>query len=113
MKTQQFIKLSLYSALMLGSIASLRAYDRWEDSPEPRKRLVRLDRSWKFAVGDEPERAARTYDDSGWATIHSSETWQDEGYRDYNGYAWYRQSFSVPIDYEQESVFLSLGNIDD
>ncbi len=113
MKTHQFITLSLYSALLLGSIASLRAYDPWDDSPEPRKRLVRLDRSWKFAVGDGPERAAPNYDDSGWANIHSSETWQDEGYRDYNGYAWYRQSFSLPSGFEQNNVFLALGKIDD
>ncbi len=113
MKIHPFIKLSLGSALLLGSIASLRAYDRWEDSPEPSKRLVRFDRLWKFAVGDGPERAAPAYDDSDWTNIHSAESWQDEGYRDYNGYAWYRQSFKLPSGFDENNVFLALGKIDD
>ncbi len=113
MKIRQFIQLSLHFALMLGSIASLRAYDRWEESLVPGKRLVRFDRMWKFAVGDGPERAAPNYDDSDWTSIHSSESWQDEGYRDYNGYAWYRQSFTLPPGFEENNLFLSLGKIDD
>jgi sialate O-acetylesterase len=113
MKIHRYIQLCLYTSLLLGGITGLKARDFWDDSHESRKRLVRLDGSWKFSVGDGAERAAPGYDDSDWATIHSAETWQDEGYRDYNGYAWYRKSFSLPSSYDSNSLFLSLGKIDD
>ena len=113
MRTLQVIQLSVYSALLLGSICLLRADDSPFDSREPKKRIVRLDGSWKFSVGDGAERAAPDYDDTGWATIHAPDTWQDEGYRDYNGYAWYRKTFTFPSGPEQRSVSLALGKIDD
>ena len=113
MPIQPFLRHGFAAALLLGSLGALRANDSWSDSREPRQRLVRLDGSWRFSVGDGAERAAVDFDDTGWATIHAPDTWQDEGYRGYNGYAWYRKSFSLPAGSEGRSVFLALGKIDD
>jgi len=107
----QLVQLAFCATLWLG-VGGLRAHDHWPDS-ESRKRIVRLDGQWKFSVGDGAERAAASYDDESWATIHVPDTWQDGGYRDYNGYAWYRKTFTVPDGAEQRGLSLSLGKIDD
>jgi len=113
MKKHPFIRLGFYSAVILGVFGCLRANNNGFDSEEPKKRIVRLAGSWKFSVGDDAERAKPNYNDKDWATIHAPDTWQDEGYRDYNGYAWYRKSFLLPSGYEQSNLVLSLGKIDD
>jgi sialate O-acetylesterase len=77
------------------------------------KRIVRLNGDWKFSVGDSPEWAAPEFTDRDWATIHAPAEWQSEGYEGYNGYAWYRKTFVFPAGHEKDTVFLSLGRIDD
>jgi len=113
MKTLPFIKLGLLVTLMLGGIGGLRADEPWFNSRELKRRVVRLDGSWRFCVGDGAERAAASFDDTGWSTIHAPDAWQDEGYRDYNGYAWYRKTFTLPSGAEQRDLSLALGRIDD
>ncbi|HLP09161.1 MAG TPA: beta galactosidase jelly roll domain-containing protein [Opitutaceae bacterium] len=99
--------------LALGCGHALPAQSPFGASAETTKRVVRLDGTWRFAVGDDPARAAEEFDDSRWAKIEVPATWQDEGYRDYSGFAWYRKTFSMPSGYENRSLILSLGRIDD
>ncbi len=80
---------------------------------ETTKRVVRLDGTWRFAVGDDPTRAAPAFDDREWTKIDVPAAWQEDGYRDYNGFAWYRKSFPMPRGYEEKSLVLLLGRIDD
>ncbi len=80
---------------------------------ETHKRVVRLEGTWRFAVGDAPERAAPDFDDNQWAKIDVPARWQEDGYRDYNGFAWYRKTFTMPRGYEKQSLVLLLGRIDD
>jgi Beta-galactosidase jelly roll domain len=114
MKSHLIIPLALLGALLLCSGFNLRVSS--DDSPfgdDAWKRIVRLSGDWKFSVGDSADWAAPEFSDRDWATIHAPAEWQSEGYRDYNGYAWYRKTFSFPAGHEKEAVFLSLGRIDD
>jgi hypothetical protein len=98
---------------LLANGCRFHGFDDTYDGDDSRKTIVRLNGTWKFAVGDAMERAQPEFNDSTWASIHAPETWQSEGYSDYHGYAWYRKSFTFPKGFEGKSIFLSLGRVDD
>jgi sialate O-acetylesterase len=39
--------------------------------------------------------------------------WESQGYKDYDGFAWYRVRFRLPADLQDRRVILLLGKIDD
>lgn len=99
---------SLVMALscMLGNPVTY-AQDKWE-------RVVNLQGKWKFSIGDKAIWADRYYNDSKWEDIYVPSKWEDEGFNGYNGYAWYRKSFSgEDLDGRELSYNLFLGYIDD
>lgn len=77
------------------------------------KKIVDLNRLWKFEIGDNQEWARPGYDDSKWEEIRVPSSWEDEGFPGYDGYAWYRISFTVSEEYKGEEIYLRLGWIDD
>ncbi len=50
---------------------------------------------WKFQTGDSLKYADPEYNDSEWKTISPSQAWEKQGYSDYDGFAWYRVTFTV------------------
>jgi Beta-galactosidase jelly roll domain len=68
---------------------------------------------WKFKTGDDMKWSRSEYDDSKWEEIIVPALWDGQGYRDYDGYAWYRVHFYVPKEFAQENLVLLLGKIDD
>ena len=51
---------------------------------------------WHFHTGDDPQWAAPDFDDSQWPLLQTGESWSDQGYPDYSGYAWYRLRVKLP-----------------
>ena len=74
---------------------------------------VNLQTTWKFQPGDDLRRKESDFDDSGWGEIFVPAKWEDQGYRDYDGYAWYRKSFIYQINNDNEKMVLLMGKIDD
>jgi sialate O-acetylesterase len=74
---------------------------------------VNLQTSWKFQPGDDMRRKEADYDDSGWGEIFVPAKWEDHGYRDYDGYAWYRKSFIYQGGKDNDKMVILLGKIDD
>lgn len=70
-----------------------------------------LQRQWKFITGDNPDYRMPAYNDSSWDEIFVPAKWEDQGYRDYDGYAWYRISFTYKG--ETDDMVLVMGRIDD
>jgi hypothetical protein len=54
-----------------------------------------MDGPWQFHPGDNPAWASPDFDDSGWPQIETGRTWEGQGFRNYTGYAWYRQRIVV------------------
>lgn len=77
------------------------------------KEVVNLAGSWKFTVGDDLTWANYEYNDAEWDYVHVPETWESNGFNDYNGFAWYRKKFQINEAYENRSLYLVLGKIDD
>jgi len=68
---------------------------------------------WKFDTGDWDEWRKTDYDDSKWDTIFVPAYWEAQGYKDYDGFAWYRKSFIFPQKFTDKKMVLMLGKIDD
>ena len=73
---------------------------------------LNLQSLWKFQTGDDPRRKESDFDDSGWPEIFVPAKWEDQGYRDYDGYAWYRKKFTYQGNSDDKMVLL-MGKIDD
>lgn len=76
-------------------------------------REIDLQGKWRFEIGDNLEYAAPEYNDSRWEKILVPGAWENEGFPGYNGYAWYRITFSIPRILKNKMLFLKLGQIDD
>lgn len=77
-----------------------------------------LPANWKFQPGDDMNWATATFNDSGWQEITPGTVWEKQGYAGYDGYAWYRVTFTVPSKYRKDAetfngFVLQLGRIDD
>ncbi|WPV63942.1 alpha-L-arabinofuranosidase C-terminal domain-containing protein [Chitinophaga sp. LS1] len=70
--------------------------------------------SAKFKTGDAPLWASSSFDDHSWGTIVPGKVWQEQGYPDYHGYAWYR--FHVRLHksgHWQDSLRIFLAHVND
>lgn len=72
-----------------------------------------LSGDWKFSVYSERGVYDIGFDDSKWDEVKVPGTWENQGYDDYNGYAWYRKKFILPANLENQELYLVLGKIDD
>jgi sialate O-acetylesterase len=82
-------------------------------SPNDLKLEINLQGKWKFRTGDDLSLKEMEYNDSKWDEIFVPGFWENQGYRDYNGYAWYRKSFTYKGNFNEEKVVLVLGKVDD
>jgi beta-1,2-mannobiose phosphorylase / 1,2-beta-oligomannan phosphorylase len=74
--------------------------------------------SWKFKTGDDLAWAQPGFDDSSWKPIAVGHPWEPQGYKKYDGYAWYHIRFNLPSTLRKSSMFrdslrVILGRIDD
>lgn len=68
---------------------------------------------WKFKTGDDMEWKESAYDDGNWKDVRVPAYWETQGFKDYDGYGWYRVKFHIPSDYNNEDLILLVGKIDD
>ncbi|NJK86115.1 MAG: glycoside hydrolase [Bacteroidales bacterium] len=77
------------------------------------KRIIPLSGYWKFSIGDDNKWSDPSLNDSDWDQIKVPGSWEEQGYNDYNGYAWYRKTFRVEEISTDEILYLLIGQIDD
>jgi len=77
------------------------------------QKIMDLNGSWKFSIGDNQSWASPNHDDSNWESITVPSAWENRGFNGYDGYAWYRTRFYKPKNINKQNLFLQLGNIDD
>jgi len=78
---------------------------------------IQLDAGWIMQTGDNQAWADPDIDHSKWKAIQVGVPWEEAGYANYDGYAWYRIEFTVPDRWQQQNengpLSLSMGSIDD
>ncbi len=77
------------------------------------KQIVDLRGNWKFEIGDNRRYADPMFDDKKWGEIFVPANWENEGFPGYDGYAWYRKSFTLPAEAKGKRLVLNLGFVDD
>ncbi|MFH0989397.1 MAG: beta galactosidase jelly roll domain-containing protein [bacterium] len=92
--------------LMIASTSGLHAQG-W-------KALLDLSGTWRFELGDSVSWSNPAYNDIRWSRIEVPSPWEEQGFQNYNGYAWYRKHFRVNRDLVSgRLVYLLVGYIDD
>ena len=77
------------------------------------EQVINLRGTWKFEIGDNLKWADTHFDDHSWTNIHVPDSWENEGFPGYDGYAWYRRNFIIPTSESESELYLRLGYIDD
>jgi hypothetical protein len=54
-----------------------------------------------------------SYSDHDWAVLDAGKRWEDQGFPDVDGYAWYRRRVDVPESWRGEKVWLVIGGAND
>jgi sialate O-acetylesterase len=83
---------------------------------EPREYLepeYDLEGTWKFTTGDNPAWKDARVSSGKWKDVVVPGYWEGQGFRNYDGMAWYRLEFKVPQNLLGERLILLLGRIDD
>jgi hypothetical protein len=78
--------------------------------------VIPLDNGWKFTPGDSLMYAAPGFDDAKWKPIRVDTIWENQGYPNLDGFAWYRIRFFLPSQlkndaYLQDGIRIYLGKI--
>ncbi len=69
---------------------------------------------WKFKKNNESTYSQKNYDDDDWENILVPSFWDNQGYRSFDGTAWYRKYFKLNVKLELgKTYYLVLGKIDD
>ncbi len=55
-----------------------------------RVQMTELNGLWRFHTGDDPRWSDPNFDDSSWSLIRGDESWDEQGFKGYKGFAWYR-----------------------
>jgi alpha-galactosidase len=72
----------------------------------------------KFKTGDNIAWSQPGFDDSKWVTLQTNRNWDEQGFKDYNGFAWYRMHVKIPSAlrdqaFWKDSLRIHLSKIDD
>jgi hypothetical protein len=81
--------------------SSINLAEDWKFSPDPK------------AVGESKGWQSRNWPDAGWATLQAGRPWEEQGFPDLDGIAWYRKIVEVPKDWGGHPVWLVLGGVND
>ncbi len=79
----------------------------------PLESIADLSGEWKFNNTDSPEFKQPGFNDDYWNSITVPGTWEEQGYPNYDGFAWYRKKVFIPKKMEGKMLVLLLGKIDD
>ncbi len=80
--------------------------------------IINLEKGWKFKAGDDLTWAKPEVDDSKWKSISIAQSWETQGYENYDGFGWYRIRVVIPSSLKEsaflkDSLQLILGKVDD
>ena len=72
--------------------------------------------NWKFQTGNDLRWSQPEFDDSSWPEIEVPSRWENAGYPEYDGYAWYRAKIYLSSKLKNENyggIVIHLGHLDD
>ncbi|MCB9206372.1 MAG: family 16 glycosylhydrolase [Ignavibacteriales bacterium] len=79
---------------------------------------INLDRDWLFHpdeknIGITEKWFASDFDDSNWDTLKAGNRWENQGYPNLDGFAWYRKKVKIPIEWNGKKVWIKFSGVND
>jgi sialate O-acetylesterase len=121
---QYFVPVSLLNETK--NVVAVRVFDEGRDGGivsagkfglyyDRNQELLELDLSgnWKFSIENFGNMHSPSTNDENWKNIYVPMNWEQQGFEDYDGRAWYRKRFSLPETLKGTELYLVLGRIDD
>ena len=80
--------------------------------------IIDLSGTWHFSpdtgqAGMREKWYTADFDNSGWDTLHAGERWEDQGYPNLDGNAWYRKRVDIPAAWKGKEVWIKFGGVND
>jgi len=75
--------------------------------------LINFSGIWKFKLGNKKVYKDVDFDDSSWKEIKVPQTWESQGYSNYDGHAWYRNTIDIETNFNLKDLYLVMGKVDD
>ncbi len=80
----------------------------WILDAAPGEEVIALRDGWRFTPGDRIEYARADFNDAGWMPMRVDKVWEEQGFEQLDGYAWFRLHFVIPSRLKQ-AAFLKDG----
>jgi len=85
---------------------------------EPVPMAVDVASDWRFRADPENQGMALqwyapSYPDEDWALVRAGARWEDQGFPEVDGYAWYRRRVLIPPSWQGQSAWLVFGAAND
>jgi len=82
------------------------------------QKTIDLVKTWKFSsdtdhIGHSEKWFAIGFDDSKWDILNAGIRWEDQGYPDLDGNAWYRKTVVIPNDWKGKDIWIKFGAVND
>lgn len=109
LQTKNVIAVRVYNHQMDGGILSgdIGIFSYYSIKPD-----ISLLGMWLFKTGDNKACKALEYKDKQLKKIVVPGSWKNQGYKDYDGIAWYRKHFAVSDDFANQKLILLIGKIE-
>jgi cephalosporin-C deacetylase len=80
--------------------------------------ILSANQGWVFSPGDSLLWAQPGFNDSSWVKIDITRPWEDQGFKEYDGFGWYRQQIDIPASFEKQmnkngGLLITFENADD
>jgi len=101
------IAIRVYNQQMAGGILSGDIGISWSHQ-KPDYSVLGL---WMFKTGDNKQWKGTECKDKQWKKIVVPGNWENQGYIDYDGFAWYRKHFSMPEELVNQKLVFVMGKV--
>ncbi len=100
---------------------NVKTHKEAAEIPEEQVTIQPLGGVWRFAIDPDEIGVSEnwfdsSFDDGKWAQVRSDQRtgWERQGFPDYTGFGWYRQSFQIPDELNRHKLlYLYFGAIDE
>ena len=79
---------------------------------------IDISQNWRFSpdtenIGSTENWHTLNFDDSKWQTINAGIRWEEQGFPELDGNAWYRKLVDIPAEWNGEDVWIKFGAVND
>jgi len=104
------VAVRVYDDQLEGGITSGDISIKIMDVPQPD---ISLEGMWKFSIGDSIIYKDSDFTDKDWKNLYVPGYWENQGFKDYDGFAWYRKTFVFPSELKDKKIIFLAGKVDD